>query len=69
VDLDLDLDPVGSKTFSRIRMWKKSFRIWTAPGLKLIEVKKYSGKLIKFDNFSTKMFNLKIQTPFYKKNP
>jgi hypothetical protein len=31
--------------------------------------KEYSGKLIKFDYFSTKMFNLKIKIHFYEKFP
>jgi hypothetical protein len=32
--------------------------------------KNYSEKLIKkFDNFSTKMLNLKMQIPFFQKNP
>ncbi len=30
--------------------------------------KEYSGKLIKFDYFSRKMVNLKLQVPFYQKN-
>jgi hypothetical protein len=55
----VDPDPVGSETFSWVR--KKSFLILAAP-----DPKNFSGKVIKFDNFSTKMLFLKILIPFYQ---
>ena len=54
----VDPDPYGSETFSRIR--EKSFRIRSSSGYEMNFKYKYSEKLVKFDNFSTKMLNLKI---------
>ncbi len=68
--VDPDPDPVGSKTFSRIRiqirMRKKSFRIRTAPDPKWIR-SKLSKKLIIFDNFSTKNAQFKYINSFLSK--
>jgi hypothetical protein len=51
----------GSETFCRIqiRILKKSFRIRAAPVPNEFEVK-LLWALIKFDNFSTNILNLKI---------
>ncbi len=49
----VDPDPVGSESFSRIRIRKNH------SGSEMNFKENYTEKLVKLDNFSTKMFNFK----------
>ncbi len=63
----VDPDLVGSESFSRIRIRKKSFRIQAAQDLKWIWSKTTSEKLIN-GQFLTKNAQLKNINSFFKKN-
>ncbi len=60
---------VGSKTFSRIRIRKKSFRIRAALDPKLIWNKTALKNMKKIWQFFNEKLNLRMLIPFVKKIP